>query len=278
MRRRQLSSSYSPSSTPLVLAPNDVSALETPAFPQWTYSAARNVIVRRSKDHAGPEGSGPEWESIGSGSRRPAGLPPVARLREAWGNEWLLHGDRGYERIRDSERLAGSAAPPRRVRYRSPFWRGSLSMRRPPIRAMLRFPGSTEVRFLKRPPRRGQRIESASGDVWFVADVMRSGTDTYTIECVGLGVFLRELREQPSSDPTRDVLALARRPIRSLQYAEAGGRPPRGKVRRYIAAFAAANGDVLDYVTSAKTDEEAEREAREAAQRLGMTLLRVQRG
>ena len=153
-------------------------------------------------------------------------------------------------------------------------------MQRQPVQAVLRFPGSTEVRFLKRPPRRGRRIESASGDVWFIAEVLRSGTDTYTIECVGQRAFLRELREGSSSDPRGDLFAAARRPIRSLEDATAvgPGRPRRGKVTRYIASFAAANGEVLDYVAAARTDEDAEREAREAAQRFGMTLLRVQRG
>ena len=103
---------------------------------------------------------------------------------------------------------------------------------------------------------------------------------TYTIECVGQRAFLRELREGSSSDPRGDLLAAARRPIRSLEDATAVGlgRPQRGKVTRYIASFAAANGEVLDYVAAARTDEDAEREAREAAQRFGMTLLGVQRG
>jgi hypothetical protein len=154
---------------------------------------------------------------------------------------------------------------------------------RPPARAVLRFPGSAEVRFLKRPPRRGQRIESVSGDVWVVADVLRSGTDTYTVECVGLRTFLRELRERPSSDLTGDLLATVRGPIRSLrdvteQPIAGPRRTRRGKVTRYIASFAAQNGEVLDYLATARTDEEAEREARDAAKRFGMTLLRVQRG
>jgi hypothetical protein len=148
---------------------------------------------------------------------------------------------------------------------------------------VLRFPGSTEVRFLKRPPRRGQRIESASGDVWVVAQVLRSGTDTYTVECVGLRTFLRELRERPSSDLTGDLLATVRGPIRSLkdgtQEPKAGlRRTRRGRVTRYIASFSAANGDVLEYLTTARTDDEAEREARDAAERFGMTLLGLQRG
>jgi hypothetical protein len=153
-------------------------------------------------------------------------------------------------------------------------------MKRPPVQAVIRFPGSTEVRFLKRAPRRGQRIESASGDVWFVAEALRSGTETYTIECVGQRAFLRDLRERPSSDPRGDLLAAIRRPIRSLgEFEEARSwRARGGKVTRYIASFAAANGEVLNYVAAARTDEEAEREAREAAQRFGMTLLRVQRG
>jgi|SoiMethySBSTD1v2_1073268.scaffolds.fasta_scaffold137485_4 hypothetical protein len=155
--------------------------------------------------------------------------------------------------------------------------------RRPPVQAVLRFPGLAEVRFLKRPPRRGQRIESATGDVWVVAEVLRSGTDTYTVECVGLRTFLRELRERPGSDRTGDLLATVRVPIRSLQGATreptAGpGRVRRGKVTRYIASFAAPNGQVLNYLATAGTDEEAEREAREAAQRFGMTLLTLQRG
>jgi hypothetical protein len=49
-------------------------------------------------------------------------------------------------------------------------------------------------------------------------------------------------------------------------------------VTRYIASFSAANGDVLEYLTTARTDDEAEREARDAAERFGMTLLGLQRG
>ena len=153
-------------------------------------------------------------------------------------------------------------------------------MKHPPVQAVLRFPGSTEVRFLKRPPRRGQRIESASGDVWFVTEVLRSGTDTYTVECVGRRAFLQEFRERSSSDLTRDLLAAVRGPIRSLKDVAEAGSPHsrRGKVKRYIASFTAANGDVFDYMTAARTDEEAERQARDAAQRFGMTLRTVQRG
>lgn len=156
--------------------------------------------------------------------------------------------------------------------------------KRPPtVQAVLRFPGSTEVRFLKRPPRRGQRIESASGDVWFVAEVLRSGSETYTVECVGRHAFLRELRERSGGDLTGDLLAAVRGPIRSLEGATdestvSPGRTRRGNVTRYVASFAAANGEVFDYMASGRTDEEAEREARAAAQRFGMTLLRVQRG
>jgi len=118
--------------------------------------------------------------------------------------------------------------------------------------------------------------------VWFVAEVLRSGAETYTVECIGRRAFLGELRERSSSDLTGDLLAAVRGPIRALGVATeepmAGVRTRRGRVTRYVASFAAANGEVLDYVAGARTDEEAEREARAAAQHFGLTLLRVERG
>ncbi len=78
---------------------------------------------------------------------------------------------------------------------------------------VLCFPDFAEVRFLEHPPRRGQRVESRFGGVWFVADVLRSGTRTYTVTCVSKRDFVRDLFDRRSSDIVSDVLALARKAI-----------------------------------------------------------------
>jgi hypothetical protein len=78
---------------------------------------------------------------------------------------------------------------------------------------VLCFPDSAEVRFLERPPRRGQRVVSRSGNVWLVADVLRSGTRTYTVNCVSKRDFLRDLIDRRSAHKASELLALARRAI-----------------------------------------------------------------
>ena len=80
---------------------------------------------------------------------------------------------------------------------------------------VLCFPESTEVRYLEQAPRRGQRVVSRSGNLWFVSHVVRSGTRTYTVTCVARRDFLRELRRGRSGDVASDLLALARKAIRA---------------------------------------------------------------
>ena len=98
---------------------------------------------------------------------------------------------------------------------------------------VLYFPDSTEVRYLVQAPRRGQRVASRSGDVWFVSHVARSGTRMYTVTCVARRDFLRELRRRRSSDMASDLLALARRTIRAREgVAKEPVYDPRGFNRR----------------------------------------------
>ena len=77
------------------------------------------------------------------------------------------------------------------------------------------FPDSTEVRWSKSPPRRGQRVKNQRGDVLFVTEVLPSGLNTYTVTCVGAQTFLEDLRTRSSRELVSDLLWVARRAFRS---------------------------------------------------------------
>jgi hypothetical protein len=78
-----------------------------------------------------------------------------------------------------------------------------------------RLPDSIELGYCSRPPRRGQRVQSHSGKMWFVSDVLQSGLNTYTVVCSGPDVFLGILRGPNSrEDLAWELLSPARKPIR----------------------------------------------------------------
>ena len=79
------------------------------------------------------------------------------------------------------------------------------------------FPGSTEIRWSKSPPRRGQRVQDQRGDVSFVTEVVRTGLNTYTVTCVGSRAFLEDLRSRSSRELVSDLLWAARRTFRSRE-------------------------------------------------------------
>jgi hypothetical protein len=74
---------------------------------------------------------------------------------------------------------------------------------------------SAEIRWSKRPPRRGQRVKNQRGDVSFVTEVLPSGLNTYTVTCVGAQAFLEDLRSRSSTELVSDLLSAARRALRS---------------------------------------------------------------
>jgi hypothetical protein len=80
---------------------------------------------------------------------------------------------------------------------------------------VVRFPDSTEVRWSRSLPRRGQRVKNQRGDVSFVTEVLRSGQSTYTVTCVGPQAFLEELRGRSSRQLVSDLFWAARGAVRS---------------------------------------------------------------
>jgi len=74
---------------------------------------------------------------------------------------------------------------------------------------------SAEIRWSKRPPRRGQRVKNQRGDVLFVTEVLPSGLNTYTVTGVGAQAFLEDLRGRSSTELVSDLLSAARRALRS---------------------------------------------------------------
>lgn len=76
----------------------------------------------------------------------------------------------------------------------------------PHARVLFLFPDSSEIRHMRKPPTIGLRVRSEKGDVWTVAEVLKSGIDTYTVTCVappkGLVADLLE-RARNSISPSR---------------------------------------------------------------------------
>jgi hypothetical protein len=102
------------------------------------------------------------------------------------------------------------------------------------VTVVFRFPNSTEIRSVRAPPGRGQRVESQSGTVWFVAEVLTSGRKTYTVECVSREDFARELGGRRITRLVPDLLAATRKAIRSrheLRHAAGSERSPRLEAR-----------------------------------------------
>jgi hypothetical protein len=85
---------------------------------------------------------------------------------------------------------------------------------------VLRFPDSTESRWLEKLPTPGTRIRSHGGpgywaQVWIVDEVLQSGRDTYTVFCVGRSEYLDNLRKGAGVQPDlgAELLELARRTV-----------------------------------------------------------------
>jgi hypothetical protein len=99
---------------------------------------------------------------------------------------------------------------------------------------VVRFPDSTEVRWSKSPPRRGQRLRNQRGEVLFVDEVLPSGSSTYTVTCVGSQAFLEGLRGRSSRQLVSDLFWAARRAVRSHSDVSQGAAPTphRGLERR----------------------------------------------
>lgn len=83
---------------------------------------------------------------------------------------------------------------------------------------VLRFPDSTETRWLDRLPTPGMRIYSHQGHFfwgqrWVVEEVLQSGVDTYTVFCVGRDEYVDHLRHRSlgERDLAAELLELARR-------------------------------------------------------------------
>ena len=53
----------------------------------------------------------------------------------------------------------------------------------PPVQVLFLFPDSSELRTMRVPPRLGRHVRSPEGAVWKVAEVLKSGVDTYTVTC-----------------------------------------------------------------------------------------------
>jgi hypothetical protein len=88
----------------------------------------------------------------------------------------------------------------------------------PGVRCILSFPGSTETRWFDKPPSPGTRILDRAGHgyyarAWVVAEVLRSGRDTYTVVCVGRSQYLERLRNGPGFQPDlgAELLEVVRR-------------------------------------------------------------------
>jgi hypothetical protein len=81
--------------------------------------------------------------------------------------------------------------------------------------AVFLLPDSAEIRRLKRPPRRGQRVRSMRGDLRFVTEVLQSGRNTYTVVCAASDVLAEDVLHRRSRDLASDLLWVVRKKIGS---------------------------------------------------------------
>jgi hypothetical protein len=141
---------------------------------------------------------------------------------------------------------------------------------------VVRFPDSTEIRYLDEPPEPGSRIRSATGREWFVAETLPSGRNTYTVFCVGRQEFLEEAGSSASRGRVLadDLVALARRSARLETETDVPSGSGR-RDRRYVASVVDSDGRALEYIIAAASPSEAEREAREGAHEWDVTLVDV---
>lgn len=160
------------------------------------------------------------------------------------------------------------------------------------------FPDSAEVRHLDYVPPPGTRLRSASGHEWFVAEVLQSGRDTYTVRCVGRRWYLEDFgtgsvrtrlvagdllenigrgsarTRERATDLFDDVAdELLQRVHRSIH--DQGWRRTE---TTFVASFVSADSRLFEDVIRAKSLASAESDALERARRWNMTLKDVQPG
>ena len=144
------------------------------------------------------------------------------------------------------------------------------------IRAVIRFPDSTEIRHLDGVPAAGSRLRSESGQEWFVVEAVQSGRDTYTILCGGrdalrhAGIGSMQARVQVAADIADDLLQRVRRSVRE-QY-----QPPAHMA--FLASFMSAEGRLFQDLIRAESPAKAESEALRLARSRDLTLTDIQRG
>jgi hypothetical protein len=160
------------------------------------------------------------------------------------------------------------------------------------------FPDSAEIRHLDDVPPPGTRLRSASGHEWFVAEVLQSGRDTYTVCCVGRREYLEDsgtgsvrtrlvagdlledmgrgsarTRERATDlfdDVADELLQSVRRSIRDQGW--------RRTETAFIASFVSADGGLFEDYIRAKSLARAESDALERARGWNMTLKDVRLG
>jgi len=87
---------------------------------------------------------------------------------------------------------------------------------------ILRFPDSTETRWLSQLPTPGTRILSHGGHfhfgkTWVVSEVLQSGRNTYTVDLMGRSEYLDHLRHRSDKpDLAVELLELARHTTASV--------------------------------------------------------------
>jgi hypothetical protein len=166
------------------------------------------------------------------------------------------------------------------------------------IRVVVLFPDVAEIRDLDEVPPLGTRLRSVSGYEWFVAEVLPSGRDTYTVRCVGRREFLDEFatrsdrarlaagdlledigkgsartRERATDlfdDVADELLQRVRRSIRDQAWHQAE--------TAFVASYVSTDGSLFGDVIRAKSFAAAQSQALERARRWNMTVEDVRPG
>jgi len=161
-----------------------------------------------------------------------------------------------------------------------------------PIRAVVRFPHSTEIRHFDGVPPPGTRLRSASGQEWVVADALQSGRDTYTVYCVERRQHSDGAEFVPARVVVEDLLEdIAKGSARTRELLDDMAAHLLKRVRRsvadhdrrhpdtaFVASFVSADGRKFGDVIHARSLASAESEALERARSWNMTLEDIQPG
>ena len=86
------------------------------------------------------------------------------------------------------------------LRLRLPTWLRRRGRFDTGVFCVLRFPDSTESRWLEELPTRGTRVRSRRGSLWVVDEVLQSGRETYTVHCVARRAYVEHLRDRAADD------------------------------------------------------------------------------